>query len=72
MSYQKRYKATLVNQFKSVKATIPYEFVERQARGQHLEVTDFLTRFDLVAHYDDSPQLVYTFEPATEEKEKEE
>lgn len=70
--YQKRYRATMANkESKSVKATLPYEFVERQARRKEVAVEILLATFDLVAHYDDSDTLTYTFEPAAEVAEAE-
>jgi len=42
--------------------TMPYEVVERESRRKGLSITEFLQRYQVVAHYDNFEGVYYTFE----------
>ena len=49
---------------KSFIVTMPYEIVEREARRRGLSLTEFLEKYQAVAHYDNFDGVIYTFEEA--------
>jgi len=62
-SYRKTYQLIrAVEGRKSIKVTVPYEFVEREARRRGLDVDEFIERFQAVALYDNFEGLYYVFE----------
>ena len=63
VGYKKTYRLRCaVPNAKSIEVTFPYEVVERQATMHHMTVEEFIKNFEVVAEYNNSNGVQYSFQ----------
>lgn len=62
VSYSKEYKMRkVISKKKFISVTMPYEIIQRQATLNNMTVEQFIDNFVVVAEYNDSDEVKYTF-----------
>ncbi len=71
IGYKKEYRLkVLVKGRKSINVTMPYEVITREAEKHGLCVDEFISKFIVIAEYNNFDGVRYTFKPAEEVIEK--